>query len=144
MGLVVGDVTDKGVPAALVMAATRSVLRAAAQRLTRPARCWSGSTSALCPTSRRNMFVTCLYGVLDPSSGRLALRQRRPQPAVSSAAAGAPSELRATGMPLGLMPGHGLRGARDGAGARATSVLFYSDGLVEAHDPTATCSASPR
>ena len=42
LGLVVGDVTDKGVPAAMVMAATRSVLRAAAQRLSSPARCCSG------------------------------------------------------------------------------------------------------
>ena len=67
-----GDVTDKGVPAALVMAATRSILRAAAPAARRrPARCSSASTSCSAPTSRRKMFVTCLYGVLDPATGPL-------------------------------------------------------------------------
>jgi len=71
VGLVIGDVTDKGVPAALVMAATRSVLRAAAQRLIDPGEVLERVNEHLCPDIPENMFVTCLYGVLEPSTGRL-------------------------------------------------------------------------
>ena len=71
IGLVVGDVTDKGIPAAMVMAATRSVLRAAAQRLLDPGEVLERVNDHLCPEIPPNMFVTCFYGVLDPSSGRL-------------------------------------------------------------------------
>ena len=75
LGLVIGDVTDKGVPAALVMAATRS---AAARRRrsgwSRRARCWSEVNELLCPDMPEKMFVTCLYAVLDPRPGGCASR----------------------------------------------------------------------
>ena len=69
VGFVVGDVTDKGVPAALVMAATRSVLRASAQRLVDPGETLERVNEHLCPDMPEKMFVTCLYGVLDPETG---------------------------------------------------------------------------
>ena len=103
IGLVVGDVTDKGIPAAMVMAATRSVLRAAAQRLLDPGEVLERVNDHLCPEIPPNMFVTCFYGVLDPASGRLRYANAGHNlPFVCTA--GEPSELRATGMPLGLMP----------------------------------------
>src|SRR5919108_37283 len=71
VAFVVGDVTDKGVPAALVMSATRSVLRASAQRLIEPGAVLERGNEHLCPDMPEKMFVTCLYGVLDPASGRL-------------------------------------------------------------------------
>ncbi|MGH2681800.1 MAG: PP2C family protein-serine/threonine phosphatase, partial [Actinomycetota bacterium] len=71
LGIVVGDVTDKGVPAAMVMAATRGVLRAAATRLVAPGAVLERVNELLEPDMPPNMFVTCLYGVLDPVSGRL-------------------------------------------------------------------------
>lgn len=71
LGLVVGDVTDKGVPAALVMATTRTLLRAAAQRFDRPGEVLERVNSVLHPDIPPNMFVTCLYAVLDPDSGLL-------------------------------------------------------------------------
>ena len=82
VGFVIGDVTDKGVPAALVMAATRSVLRASAQRLVDPGEVLERVNEHLCPDMPEKMFVTCLYGVLEPASGPLPLRQRGPRPAV--------------------------------------------------------------
>ena len=82
VGFVIGDVTDKGVPAALVMAATRSVLRASAQRLVDPAVVLERVNEHLCPDMPAKMFVTCLYGVLRPGHGTLPVRQRRPRPAV--------------------------------------------------------------
>ena len=58
----------------------------------------------LCPDIPENMFVTCFYGVLDPASGHLRYANAGHNlPLVH--AAGDASELRATGMPLGLMPG---------------------------------------
>jgi len=59
VGFVVGDVTDKGVPAALVMAATRSVLRASAQRLVEPGAVLERVNEHLCPDMPEKMFVTC-------------------------------------------------------------------------------------
>ena len=102
MGIVIGDVTDKGVPAALVMATTRSIC-ARWQRRDRRAWCWNASTSCSTPTFRPKMFVTCLYAVLDPVSGRLRYANAgHDLPYQRQEATG---ELRATGMPLGLMPG---------------------------------------
>ena len=71
VGLVVGDVTDKGMPAALVMSATRSVLRASAQRMIEPGAVLERVNEHLFPDMPEKMFVTCLYGVLDPASGLL-------------------------------------------------------------------------
>jgi hypothetical protein len=78
------------------------------------------------------MFVTCFYGVLDPGSG--ALRYANAGHSLPLVRTGdQASELRATVMPLGLMPGMGyeVKHTTIAAGAR---VLLYSDGLIEAHD----------
>jgi serine phosphatase RsbU (regulator of sigma subunit)/anti-sigma regulatory factor (Ser/Thr protein kinase) len=131
IGLVIGDVTDKGIPAAMVMAATRSVLRASAQRLHEPGSVLARVNDSLCPDIPENMFVTCFYGVLDPATGYLRYANAGHNvPFVRSA--GGESELRATGMPLGLMPGMNYE-EREATLEPGASVLLYSDGLVEAH-----------
>jgi anti-sigma regulatory factor (Ser/Thr protein kinase) len=132
VGIVIGDVTDKGVPAALVMASTRSVLRAAAQRLGGPGDVLARVNDSLCPDIPENMFVTCLYGVLDPASGRLRFANAGHNlPCLRSGERVA--ELRATGMPLGLMPGMRYDEA-EALLEPGAELLLYSDGLVEAHD----------
>jgi serine phosphatase RsbU (regulator of sigma subunit) len=145
LGLVVGDVTDKGVPAALVMATTRTMLRAAAQRLFSPGEVLRRTNEALVTDIPPNMFITCLYAILELESGRLVyanaghdLPYRRT--ASSTAAA---EELRATGMPLGLMPGMGYE-EKEIVLEGGESILFYSDGLVEAHDPQREMFGFPR
>ncbi|HKP52966.1 MAG TPA: SpoIIE family protein phosphatase [Chloroflexia bacterium] len=132
LGLVIGDVTDKGVPAALVMATTRAILRAAAQQLSSPGKVLERVNDMLHPDIPPKMFVTCLYGVLDPQTGLLRyanaghdLPYKRHN--------GAVAELRATGMPLGLMLGMRYE-EKEAILAPGDSVLFYSDGLVEAHN----------
>src|SRR5579862_2964574 len=133
LGLVIGDVTDKGIPAAMVMAATKSLLRAAAQRLVAPGEVLARVNDQLCPEIPENMFVTCFYGVLDPASGALYYANAGHNlPLVQTGDEA--SELRATGMPLGLMPGMGYEVKQTVVSAGA-HVLLYSDGLVEAHDP---------
>ena len=117
IGLVIGDVTDKGVPAAMVMAATRSVLRASAQRLHEPGAVLARVNDSLCPDIPENMFVTCFYGVLDPGDRASALRERRPQPAARRNADG---ELGAARDRHAARPDarDELRGARGDARAR--------------------------
>jgi serine phosphatase RsbU (regulator of sigma subunit)/anti-sigma regulatory factor (Ser/Thr protein kinase) len=133
LGLVIGDVTDKGVPAALVMATTRSILRGAAKQSSSPGEILEQTNDLLCPDIPPKMFVTCLYALLDPATGKLQyanaghdLPYRRHGSQVN--------ELRATGMPLGLMPGMRYE-EKEITLEPGERVLFYSDGLVEAHNP---------
>lgn len=142
VGLVVGDVTDKGVPAALVMATTRTLLRAAAQRFDRPGEVLERVNSVLHPDIPPNMFVTCLYAVLDPATGRLRYANAGHDLPYRRHSGGA-SELRATGMPLGLMPGMSYE-EKEVRLEPGDSVLFYSDGIVEAHDPEREMFGFPR
>jgi serine phosphatase RsbU (regulator of sigma subunit) len=145
LGLVVGDVTDKGVPAALVMATTRTMLRAAAQRLFSPGEVLRRANDALVTDIPPNMFITCLYAILEPESGRLVYANAGHDLPYRRKAGGSESaeELRATGMPLGLMPGMGYEEKEVMLG-KGESVLFYSDGLVEAHDPQREMFGFPR
>src|SRR5829696_7909909 len=66
LGIVVGDVTDKGVPAALVMATTHSILRAEAPRLVAPSEVLTRVNNLLVDEMPAHMFVTCLYATLAP------------------------------------------------------------------------------
>src|SRR5215211_3031251 len=144
LGLVVGDVTDKGVPAALVMATTRTMLRASAQRYDSPGAVLRQVNDVLVPDIPPNMFVTCLYAILDPRTGRLRYANAgHDLPYRRSSSAGGAEELRATGMPLGLLPGMDYE-EKEIVLERGDSVLFYSDGLVEAHDPEREMFGFPR
>jgi serine phosphatase RsbU (regulator of sigma subunit) len=147
LGLVVGDVTDKGVPAAIVMATTRTMLRASAQRLDSPGEVLKRVNDVIVRDIPPNMFITCLYAILNLKSGLLRyanaghdLPYRRRS---SSSEAGGAEELRATGMPLGLLPGMSYE-EKEIVLDRGDSVLFYSDGLVEAHDPERKMFGFPR
>ena len=80
--VVVGDVTDKGVPAALVMASTHSLLRSTAPELTSPGAVLAHVNDLLCHDIPAHMFVTCLASAARPAKRRDRVRQRRPRPAV--------------------------------------------------------------
>ena len=145
LGLVVGDVTDKGVPAALVMATTRTMLRASAQRLDSPGEVLKRVNDVIVRDIPPNMFITCLYAILDLTTGLLRyanaghdLPYRR-----RTFNNGGAEELRATGMPLGLLPGMSYE-EKEIVLEEGDSVLFYSDGLVEAHDPQRDMFGFPR
>ncbi|HEX5158413.1 MAG TPA: SpoIIE family protein phosphatase [Ktedonobacterales bacterium] len=142
LGLVIGDVTDKGVPAALVMATTRSMLRTAAQHGDSPGEVLERANNLLCPDIPPKMFVTCLYAILDPATGRLEYANAgHDLPYVSHN--GASTELRATGMPLGLMPDMHYE-EKEMHMAAGDTLLLYSDGLVEAHNPERDMFSFPR
>ena len=102
--MVVGDATGKGVPAALMMASTRSTLRAVAQASESPGDVLSRVNDPLATDIPSNMFVTCFYAILDPKSATLSYANAgHDLPCLHRN--GEAEELRARGMPLGLMPG---------------------------------------
>jgi serine phosphatase RsbU (regulator of sigma subunit)/anti-sigma regulatory factor (Ser/Thr protein kinase) len=142
VAFVIGDVTDKGVPAALVMSATRSVLRASAQRLIEPGAVLERVNEHLCPDMPEKMFVTCLYAVLDPATGLLRFANAGHDVPYVQTGDGT-KELRARGMPLGLMPGMSYE-EREAQLAPGDTVLLHSDGIVEAHDPQREMFGFPR
>jgi PAS domain S-box-containing protein len=142
LGLVMGDATGKGMPAALVMAAARSMLRAVAQSSDSPAEVLKRANEALVADIPPKMFVTCFYAVLDPETGRLRYANAgHDLPYLRHG--GDTEELRARGMPLGLMPGMGYE-QKELVLEAGDSVFFYSDGLVEAHDPEGEMFGFPR
>jgi serine phosphatase RsbU (regulator of sigma subunit)/anti-sigma regulatory factor (Ser/Thr protein kinase) len=142
IGIVVGDVTDKGVPAALIMARTQSVLRGEAPRSLSPAKVLERANEILLPEMPPRMFVTCLYMILDPETGRVVFANAGHNLPYVRTADGV-IELRATGMPLGLLPGMDYP-EHEAVLAPGESVLLYSDGLVEAHDTAGEMFGFPR
>ncbi|MCU0508370.1 MAG: SpoIIE family protein phosphatase [Anaerolineae bacterium] len=143
LAVIVADVTGKGVPAALVMAAARSMLRMAAeQEPEAPGKVLAHVNEMLCGDIPPNMFVTCLYGILDPATGRFVFANAGHN-LPAKCATEAVVELRATGMPLGLLPGMEYDEQESNV-APGESVLIYSDGLVEAHNPQGEMFGFPR
>jgi serine phosphatase RsbU (regulator of sigma subunit)/predicted ester cyclase len=135
LGLVVGDATGKGVPAALVMSTTLGMLRAVSQALdsSSPGELLKQVNGALVPSIPTNMFVTCFYAILEPKSSSLTYANAgHDLPYLHRN--GEAEELRARGMPLGLMPEMGYEEKQTILKAGETA-LIYSDGLVEAHNP---------
>jgi len=143
MGLVIGDVSGKGIAAALVMANTQSVLRAVARRGNiAPGQVLAEANEVLYAYIPSGTFVTCFYGVLDPESGRLVYANAgHDVPYLQRD--GDAQELMARGMPLGLMPGMPYE-EKEAVLAAGDDLLLYSDGLVEAHDPEGGMFGFPR
>src|SRR5215216_463286 len=106
VGVVVGDATGKGVPAALVVSATSSMLRAVARVLgsSSPGEVLSQVNETLSARIPQNMFVTCFYAILDPKSATLSYANAGHDLPYVRRSDGDVEELRARGMPLGLMP----------------------------------------
>jgi serine phosphatase RsbU (regulator of sigma subunit)/CHASE1-domain containing sensor protein/anti-sigma regulatory factor (Ser/Thr protein kinase) len=143
VGLVIGDVSGKGIAAALVMANTQSVLRAVARRGNiAPGQVLAEANEVLYAYIPSGTFVTCFYGVLDPKSGRLVYANAGHDPPYMQRGKDA-QELRARGMPLGLMPDMPYE-EEEADLAAGDDLLLYSDGLVEAHDPEGEMFGFPR
>jgi serine phosphatase RsbU (regulator of sigma subunit) len=144
VGVAVGDATGKGMPAALAVSATSSMLRAVAQAFgsSSPGEVLSRVNETLVARIPANMFVTCFYCILDPKSASLSYANAgHDVPYLHRN--GEAEELRARGMPLGLMPGMGYE-EKEIVLEREDSALLYSDGLVEAHNPQGEMFGFPR
>jgi serine phosphatase RsbU (regulator of sigma subunit)/ketosteroid isomerase-like protein len=142
VGAIIGDVSGKGIAAALVMANTQSVLRAVAQGSATPGELLAQVNEVLFAYIPTNMFVTCFCGVLDPESGRFTYANAGHNPPLRQHGDKA-IDLRATGMPLGLMPGMPYE-EKSTLLVPGDRILFYSDGLIEAHNQEREMLGSPR
>ena len=143
VGFVVGDATGKGVPAAIVTTATAAYLGAVnAASDSSPGEALALANEALFARIPANMFVTCFYAVLDPESATLTYANAGHElPYLHRN--GDAEELRARGMPLGMMPGMSYEQGEVSL-AEGECVLFHSDGLVEAHNPKGQMFGFPR
>ncbi len=167
--LVVGDVCDKGVGAALFMALFRSLIRASADPIGGGAIQMIGgrrtivrqSLEAATPADlltrvagftndyiarlhgRTNMFCTAFLGALDPSDGQLDYVNAGHEPALVIAPDGTTRELRPTGPALGLMP-EVTFGAGQAKVERGQGLFAFTDGLVEARSPAGEAFGAAR
>jgi serine phosphatase RsbU (regulator of sigma subunit) len=144
VGLAVGDATGKGMPAAIAVTASCSMLKAVAQALgsSSPGEVLARVNETLLSRIPPNMFITCFYAILDPESGRLVYANAGHNlPCCRHE--DATTDLEARGMPLGLMPGMDYEEKESGL-APGESVLFYTDGLIEAHNPHGEMFGTPR
>lgn len=142
LGLVIGDVAGKGIPAALVMATVHTMLRSTVRETVSPAEVLARVNGLLAAEIPTGMFVTCFYAILDPQSGYVKYANAGHQPPYRHRQ-GSAAELWATGMPLGLMPDTRYEEHEETL-APGETLLFYSDGLVEAHAPGGEMFGFPR
>jgi serine phosphatase RsbU (regulator of sigma subunit)/anti-sigma regulatory factor (Ser/Thr protein kinase) len=142
LGIIIADVTDKGIPAAMVMATTRSLLRSAAENLDSPGEVLARANDLLYPDIPAKMFVTCLYLILDAATGYMLFANAGHNLPYVQTKDGV-IEARATGMPLGLMPGMEYEETEITL-TPGQQLLLSSDGLVEAHNPNRKIFGFPR
>jgi serine phosphatase RsbU (regulator of sigma subunit)/anti-sigma regulatory factor (Ser/Thr protein kinase) len=142
IGIFIGDVADKGIPAALVMANTRSLLRSTAYHLISPSAVLQKVNDLLTPEVPEAMFVTCFYAVIEPNDGKITFANAGHNLPLMTVNGGV-EELYATGMPLGWMTGK-TYDEKEIYLAQGESIVLYSDGLVEAHDENLEMFGNPR
>jgi sigma-B regulation protein RsbU (phosphoserine phosphatase) len=134
LGLVIADVTDKGMPAALFMALTRSIVRASVARAPSPAEGIAHANRLICADASGGMFVTLFYALLDPAASEVTyVNAGHNPPLLCRAGQGQLAELTLTGMPLGI--------DADASYAQRTlhlnpgdMIVFYTDGVTDATD----------
>ena len=131
-GIVIGDVSGKGVPAALYMAKLGSDMRTLAFTEPSPAEALVKLNNLLAERSRRGMFATLLYLELDSVSGTLTISNAGHLPPIIKRADGSLIKLAtAGGAPLGMVPGMKF-GQETAELHRGDTVILYTDGIVEA------------
>ena len=136
MGFVIADVSDKGVPAALFMALSRSLVRGAALDGTSPARAMERANRWIMRDSQSFMFVTLFYGILDPRTGilRYTCAGHNP-PLLYRANTGEVEPLRTPGIALGVIE-DAVLGEAQTTMHRGDVLVCYTDGVTEAVNDT--------
>jgi sigma-B regulation protein RsbU (phosphoserine phosphatase) len=134
LALAVGDVSGKGVPAALFMAITRTLLRATAKHLASPADCLAYLNSALKEQNVSGMFVTFFYCVLNTRTGEIRFSNAGHNSPYIFSKDGTLRNLAEEGGPmLGLFEGLGFSMATTQL-APGEGILVFTDGVTEAQD----------
>ncbi|PWB72315.1 MAG: hypothetical protein C3F07_12125 [Anaerolineales bacterium] len=133
LGLFIADVSDKGVPAALFMALTRTLVRAAVIETESPAEALKRVNDLLIPDTKQGMFVTAVYAVLDMNKGELTYVNAGHNPPLLARASGAVEKLSRTGIALGAAENLEYE-QRVVTLEKEDSLLFYTDGLTESYN----------
>ena len=132
VGLVIADVSDKGVPAALLMMASRTLLRGAAIGLRDPARVLEEVNSLMCVNNPQSMFVTVFFCILDPAAGTLVYANAgHPAPLVVHSGGVCTPLDSGENVVLGLLPGAEYELFELGL-EPGDLVFMYTDGVTEA------------
>ena len=135
LGLFIADIADKGIPAALFMSLTRTLVRAAAKDVGHPAETLRRVNDLLIPDTQQGMFVTAVYGILSPETGEFLYANAGHNPPLwVKSNAGEMERLTRTGMALGVLEGTEMK-ERSIYLAPGDSLLLYTDGLTEAFSP---------
>jgi serine phosphatase RsbU (regulator of sigma subunit) len=135
LSLVIGDVSDKGLPAALSMAQTASLLRLGSEHSDNPSQLLRNVNHYLLKRNAPGMFVTLIYGILDCRTGELSYtRAGHPPPVVLNAQGEVIKIPMLAGQPLGLFDSAALD-VQEVVLPPGGLILLYSDGLSEAADP---------
>jgi sigma-B regulation protein RsbU (phosphoserine phosphatase) len=131
LAFAIGDVTGKGVPAALFMAVSRTLLRSTAARGSSPGECLASVSTSLCAEDVGGMFVTCFYGVLDTRTGRIEMCNAGHNPPYILRADGSLEHTPQAGVMLGMFADASYDSAtvdlRPG-----DSLVLFTDGVTEA------------
>jgi len=131
-GILIADVSGKGIPAALFMALSRIVIRVNALWHKEPADAIRDANNIIASDSRAGMFVTVFYGVIDEETGTLSyVNAGHNPPIVIHAQDARMEELAATGIALGAVEDAAFTSSRVQLGAGDIAVL-YTDGVTEA------------
>jgi sigma-B regulation protein RsbU (phosphoserine phosphatase) len=134
LGLLIADVSDKGMPAALFMALSRSILRASVSAGRALAKSIGQANRLICADSVNSMFVTLFYAQLDPASGKLTyVNAGHNPPLLYRAQQDELIELVGTGIPLGLFESAEFEQCRTRL-EPGDFLVLYTDGLSEAMD----------
>jgi sigma-B regulation protein RsbU (phosphoserine phosphatase) len=136
LGLFIADVADKGIPAALFMSLTRTLVRAAVKDTERPADVLRSVNDLLIPDTQQGMFVTAVYGVLSLETGEFTYANAGHNPPLwLGKGDGKVTRLTRTGMALGVLEGIEIE-ARTISLAKNDTLFLYTDGLTEAFSPS--------
>jgi serine phosphatase RsbU (regulator of sigma subunit) len=129
--LVIADVADKGVPAAMFMATCRTLIRAVAANAKSPSESLEQVNRLLMYDNRTDLFFTCWYGILDPRTGMLEYSSGGHNPPLLIHADGHISELRVRGIAIGVVESVKLQTLQIQL-QQGDTLLAYTDGLTEA------------
>ena len=130
LGLFIADVADKGMPAALFMALTRTLVRAAVIETPSPAAALQRVNELLMPDTKQGMFVTAVYAVLNQNTGELIYANAGHNPPLWVKTNGEIERLTRTGVALGATEARTISECTIHL-ASGGSILFYTDGLTE-------------
>jgi phosphoserine phosphatase RsbU/P len=134
LGLMIGDVSGKGVSAAMGMAAARSLLRSAARRGGGPPRVVRDANTRLFRDLNGNLLLTLVYGVLDAEAKTFQYCNAGHNPPLLVRASGKTKPLKASGLLLGVFDKQPYK-TETLQLEKGDVLFFYTDGLVEARTP---------